>query len=189
MGPGGISKEATEGQKGASTRETSENRHRLPRRPLVRGRCRLLGSKPAGQTTPNGPLAARNQCPASVRLEHICPGEGKAYNWRPPQARSTPSALGDLGPDLLDVATEEFGDFGDWPLHKKPRPIGAVRVLCASRSTCCWRANNKASQAQVRISQYRSWPTCQTACPRKMLPPFRQSPYPHLRCSRTKPPT
>ena len=85
MGPGGISKEATERQKGASTRETSENRHRLPRRPLVRGRCRLLGSKPAGQTTPNGPLAARNQYPASVRLEHICPGEGKAHNWRPPR--------------------------------------------------------------------------------------------------------
>src|SRR5262249_9004572 len=47
-------------------------------------------------------------------------------------------------------------------------PSGALRVLCANKSTGCWQLNNKASRAQIQLSQYRFWSRRQTAYLRKM---------------------
>src|SRR6516162_4298909 len=53
-------------------------------------------------------------------------------------------------------------------------PSAALRVLCANKSTGCWQLNNKASRAQVQLSQYRFWSRRQTAYLRKMPLPSRQ---------------
>ena len=49
-------------------------------------------------------------------------------------------------------------------------PSGALRMLCACKSKCCWLLNSKASQAQVQLSQRRFSSKCLAACPRRMLP-------------------
>src|SRR6516225_9739771 len=59
-------------------------------------------------------------------------------------------------------------------------PSAALRVLCANKSTGCWQLNNKASRAQVQLSQYRFWSRRQTAYLRKMPLPSRQQRDLHL---------
>jgi len=54
------------------------------------------------------------------------------------------------------------------PSPGPPGFSGARQVLCANRLKCCWRLNNKSSQAQVRLPQYRLWSRRQAAYLRKM---------------------
>src|SRR4029450_11580380 len=42
-------------------------------------------------------------------------------------------------------------------------PSGAPRVLCANKSTGCWRLNNKAGRAEMHLAQYRFWSKRQAA--------------------------